>query len=488
MITMLKDLLSPWVGDDFANVAVHNLQNDSRRCDAGSLFFAYPGAVTDGRLFINNLSAAAIVYEPENWPAQVALPTHCVCVPLPGVARYMAAIASRFYGAPTQHVTVTGVTGTNGKTTIAWQLAQAHDLLSRPAAYIGTLGYGSMSGLQTSDNTTPDALRLQSLFYDYWHQGINEVAMEVSSHALDQGRVDGIAFRQAIFTNLTLDHLDYHHSMEAYAAAKATLFRCASLQWAIINQDDPQAATMIAAMKPDCQLMTYGLGESCMVRALGWEVSMTGTRIQLSSPWGEHSLLITALGFFNIYNALAVFSSLMLSGYAVADVIRVMAQLKPAPGRMDVVAQEPCTLVDYAHTPDALENVLLTLNKVKKARLFVVFGCGGDRDKSKRPIMGGIASRHADVVIITSDNPRSEDPEQIIQDIEAGVVAGEHEVHRVIDRKEAIARAIALADKNDIILVAGKGHEAYQQIGQIKHPFSDHEVITRLMQHALEKT
>ncbi|MGQ3890420.1 UDP-N-acetylmuramoyl-L-alanyl-D-glutamate--2,6-diaminopimelate ligase [Legionella sp. CNM-4043-24] len=484
MLKSLNELLLPWVACDLPDVEIRALYNDSRQVKPGGVFLAYPGAATDGRLYVKQAAdagAVAIVYEPGNWPAHISLPDSCPCVALPDLAHHLAAIASRFYGEPTRNLSLTGITGTNGKTTIAYQLAQAHERLSSPAAYIGTLGYGPVSDLQLSANTTPDALCLQSLFYEYLNQGRCQVAMEVSSHALDQGRVDNIDFRQAIFTNLTLDHLDYHHSMEAYAAAKALLFQRRGLQWAIINEDDPYAPIMKAATAPGCQVMTYGIGAGCLVRALRWDVNMLGTSIDIESPWGAHQLRIRALGFFNIYNALAIFSSLMLHGYPVEDVIAVMAQLQPAPGRMDMVAQEPCMLVDYAHTPDALENVLQTLNKVKRKRLFVVFGCGGDRDKSKRPIMGDIASRHADVTIITSDNPRSEDPEQIIRDIEKGIVAHDHEVYRIADRKQAIARAIQLADKDDIVLVAGKGHEAYQQIGSIRHPFSDHEVITQLL-------
>lgn len=484
MIKTLNELLIPWVTGHITDCEINGLFNDTRQLRPGGVFLAYPGAVTDGRYYLNQAVAAgasAIVYEPENWPADCSLPDGCPCIPLADLAHHLAAIASRFYGEPGKQLSVTGITGTNGKTTIAYQLAQAHDMLSSPAAYIGTLGYGRVSALHASANTTPDALCLQSLFADYLKQGVVQIAMEVSSHALAQGRVDSIEFKQAIFTNLTLDHLDYHHSMEAYASAKASLFQRSSLQWAIINQDDPGAQVMKAALTPSCRLMTYGVNEGCDVRAVRWDVTMNGTSIHLASPWGEQQMTIRALGFFNIYNALAVFTSLMLSGYQVSDVLAVMAQLKPAPGRMDVVAQEPCLLVDYAHTPDALENVLQTLNKVKKGRLFVVFGCGGDRDKSKRPIMGDIATRHADVTIITSDNPRSEDPMQIIRDIEQGIHANGHIVYQLVDRKQAIARAIELANKDDIVLVAGKGHEAYQQIGNIRHPFSDHEVITQLL-------
>lgn len=484
MTMTLKNLLSPWLAEAFPDCTINALYNDSRQVQAGGLFLAYPGAATDGRMYMKQAAdagAAAIVYEKNNWPEGVSLPSECLCLPIEDIAGKLAAIASRYYDNPGTKVSVTGITGTNGKTSIAWQLTQAHDMLSTPAAYIGTLGFGTMESMQASLNTTPDALCLQTLLYQYVQCGIRQINMEVSSHALDQGRVDCIDFKQAIFTNLTLDHLDYHHTMEAYAAAKATLFKRKQLQWAIINQDDPYASLMKEAILPGSRLMTYGMSEGCDVRVAHWEVGMKGTVMDVESPWGKHQISIGSLGYFNIYNSIAVFTSLMLSGYDVKDVIPVMSRLKSAPGRMDLVAHEPCVLVDYAHTPDALENVLQTLNKVKKGRLIVVFGCGGDRDKSKRPVMGEIASRCADIAIITSDNPRSENPWQIALEIEKGVLPGNRDVYRILDREQAIARAISMAAKEDIVLVAGKGHETYQQIGDVRHPFSDHEVITRLM-------
>ncbi|MFC3907858.1 UDP-N-acetylmuramoyl-L-alanyl-D-glutamate--2,6-diaminopimelate ligase [Legionella dresdenensis] len=479
----LTELLHPWLKHAITDCDIVGLHNDSRKVKPGYLFIAYPGAATDGRLFVNqaiSAGAAAIVYEPENWPVGVLLPTTVTMVPVPNLANLLALIASRFYQEPSRALTVTGVTGTNGKTTIAYQLAQAHELLGHDSAYIGTLGQGQVSAIQPLNNTTPDALCLQGLFHDYLKSGIEQACMEVSSHALALHRVDEIAFRQAIFTNLTHDHLDFHQTMEAYAAAKAKLFAVGSLQQAIINNDDAYAGLMKAAAHKNCEVVTYGIKNPADVRAVSWDINLAGTRIEVESPWGRHEMVIQALGFFNIYNALAIFTSLMLNGYSAEHVLAVMQKLKPAPGRMEVVSQKPYAIVDYAHTPDALENVLATLAKVKKDKIIVVFGCGGDRDKTKRPLMGKIACDYADIAIITSDNPRTEDPEQILHDIEQGIQAKKTGIYKIIDRRQAIEKAINLATADDIILVAGKGHESYQQIGQTRFDFSDQQEIKKL--------
>ncbi|KTC85683.1 UDP-N-acetylmuramoyl-L-alanyl-D-glutamate--2,6-diaminopimelate ligase [Legionella drozanskii] len=475
------ELMQPWVKAKVPDCDILGLHNDSRQIKPGFLFIAYPGLVADGRLFIYqaiNAGAAAFVYEPENWPLSHPIPTEVPSVALPGLATKLAGIASRFYGEPTKKMDVIGVTGTNGKTTIAYQLAQAHNLLGSHSAYIGTIGQGEVRALQALINTTPDALCLQQLMHEYEQNSIKQVCIEVSSHALCQGRVDSIDFQQAIFTNLSHDHLDYHQTMEAYADAKAMLFAKPTLKWSIINQDDNYSLLMHQRSKAE-QILSYGVKEAADVKALHCDVTLRGTKIDLSSPWGEHELTINALGFFNVYNALAVFSSLLAYGYPVEQVVPVMAQLQAAPGRMEIVAKEPYAIVDYAHTPDALKNVLATLQNVKKGRIILVFGCGGERDKTKRPIMGRIASEYADVAILTDDNPRNEDSLAIIEAIEAGIFSKTN-IYKIPEREQAIVKAISLANKEDIILVAGKGHEDYQQIGNIYYPYSDKEVIRRL--------
>lgn len=479
----INQLLAPWMREEGVDCVISDVKNDSRQIKEGDLFLAYPGALTDGCLFIDKAAAsgaAAITYDPIHAPASLRLPTTIPCIPIPQLAEKISAIAKRFYDNPADSLSLTGVTGTNGKTTIAYQLAQAHSLLGQKSAYIGTIGQGNVTLLKPLENTTPDALCLQKLFHEYRQQGIKQVCMEVSSHALSQHRVDGIPFNQALFTNLTLDHLDYHHTMEEYAAAKAQLFASPELEWAIINQDDPYQQLMSQAVKSNVNIIKYGMRKACDVSASIRHMDITGTEIDVHSTWGVHHLKINALGAFNIYNSLAIFSSLMASGYEAEQVVLVMSQLKAAPGRMEVLASSPYVLVDYAHTPDALENALITLQQLKKGQLWVVFGCGGDRDKSKRAVMGKAASLYADKIVITSDNPRSEDPKSIINDIAEGI-SSLTPIVKLINREEAIAHALAGAEKDDIILIAGKGHEAYQQIGSVKHPFSDQEVVRRLI-------
>jgi UDP-N-acetylmuramoyl-L-alanyl-D-glutamate--2,6-diaminopimelate ligase len=479
----LMHLLKPWLHREVADCVIHGLRNDSRLVQPGDLFIAYPGALADGRLFINqavSAGAVAVVYDPHQLPSSCHLPEHIPCIPVAHLADHLADIANRFYDKPSTHLAVTGVTGTNGKTTIAYQLAQAHALLGQRSAYIGTIGQGEVQQLKPMNNTTPDGLFLHQLMHQYQQQHIQQVCMEVSSHALSQHRINGIQLKQAIYTNLTLDHLDYHHSMEAYAQAKALLFALDSLEYAIINQDDPYQHLMEQALNPHVKKISYGLHQSADVHAVEWRSDSYGTTMEVHSPWGTHQLKIQASGRFNIYNCLAIFSSLMASGYSAEQVIPIMEQLKAAPGRMELVARSPDVFVDYAHTPDALENVLITLNQLKKGRLWVVFGCGGDRDKTKRPIMGKTASLHADKIIVTSDNPRHEDPALIIDDIMSGIEHSEN-VMRYVTREEAIAYALNEAAAEDIILIAGKGHEEYQQIGATKHAFSDQEVVKQVL-------
>lgn len=479
----LSDLLLPWVTTSLFDCEISSLCNDSRKVTAGALFFAYPGAAADGRLYAQQArlaGAVAIVYDPENLPSSPAFPNDIPCVPVSQLGQNLAAIASRFYQHPTQSLSVTGVTGTNGKTTIAYQLAQAYDLLGQRAAYIGTLGQGDVRALQPLLNTTPDALCLQQCLHDYQQNGIKQVCMEVSSHALSQKRVDQIDFTTAIFTNLSHEHLDYHHTMQAYADAKAELFAMPTLKWAIINHDDAYGQQMAERVNSNCQKLTYGLQDGSDVRAINWEISMTGSQLDVVSPWGRHEVHVNVLGAFNIYNSLAVFASLLANGIAAVNAVNVMKKLQAAPGRMEVVAQKPCVIVDYAHTPDALENALTTLQQLKKGRLGVVFGCGGDRDKTKRPMMGKIAGQHADFVIITSDNPRTEEPSVIVEEVAAGLDS-KVETVKIVDRHEAIKQALNMADDHDIILIAGKGHEAYQQIGKERFAFSDQDVVRQLL-------
>ncbi len=481
----LAELLSPWCSAIIPDCDISGLHNDSRQIKPGDVFFAYPGAAVDGRLYCQQAifaGAMAVVYEPDKLPESFVFSSHAVYVPVPQLTIKLAAIASRFYGYPTRTLSITGITGTNGKTTIACLLAQAHSALGSRAAYIGTLGQGDdVHALKPIGNTTPDALCLQQLFYDYKRQGIQHVCMEVSSHGLAQGRVGSIDFTQAIYTNLSHEHLDYHHTMQAYAEAKAALFAMPTLRSAVINHDDAYCELMSAQLPTTCKNITFGLLLGADVRAVNLEITMTGSRFDVQSPWGLHNICIKTIGKFNISNSLAVFASLMEYGYPVGEVVKVIAKLKALPGRMELVALAPCVIVDYAHTPDALDNVLSTLTQLKQGRLWVVFGCGGDRDKTKRSMMGRIASQYADGVIITSDNPRTEDPASIIEDVAAGLLANKPAL-KIIDRKEAIHQILSQASKLDIVLIAGKGHESYQQIGEERLVFSDKDVVRNFIQ------
>ena len=456
------------------------LQNDSRQILQGDLFIAYPGVTTDGRQYIKaamDAGAVAVCYEPEKYAPDLSFSSTIPMIPVPQLETKLATIASQFYGEPSKKLCITGVTGTNGKTTIAYQLAQAYGLLGKRAAYIGTLGQGDVHALKPLSITTPDALCVQKLLHTYLSNGIEYVCMEVSSHALELQRVDCVAFNQAIFTNLTLDHLDFHGTMEAYAAAKASLFAKESLEWAIINQDSPYLNLMQEQLMPTCQRLSYGLGEGSSVRARSWETGLLGTSMEVDSPWGKHSLRLRSLGKFNLYNSLAVFASLVASKVAPVDEISaIMGELTPSPGRMEIVSENPSVIVDYAHTPDALENVLQTLGALKPTKLWVVFGCGGDRDRTKRSIMGRIASQYADNVILTNDNPRSEDPETIANEVLTGI-SRTTGTTVILDRRLAIEFALNQAGEHDIVLIAGKGHEDYQIIGHQKQVFSDQAVV-----------
>ncbi|MDF1828284.1 MAG: UDP-N-acetylmuramoyl-L-alanyl-D-glutamate--2,6-diaminopimelate ligase [Legionellaceae bacterium] len=462
------------------DIKIKNLQNNSQKVSPGDVFLAYPGAASDGRNYVPQAitaGAIAVIYDPKDYsPPSCNIP----CVAYPNLSDGLNNLACEFYQNPTRELDVFGVTGTNGKTTIAYQLAQAHALLNTEAAYMGTIGEGRVDALKPLLNTTPDALQIQQLCYRYVKNKIKTVCMEVSSHALCMGRVDGVKFNQAIYTNLSHEHLDYHKTFDAYAAAKAKLFVYPELKFAIINQDDAHAALMQVQIPVGCKALTYGIDTACDVRGQNIRLDMRGSVLDVSSCFGNFELRLGVLGRFNIYNSLAVLTSLLAYGYALPDVLAIMPKLVPSPGRMEQVANSPVVLVDYAHTPDALENALSTLAELKQARLFVVFGCGGDRDTSKRAVMGRIASQYADHVILTSDNPRTENPEKILDDIQAGLNTGS-KVSRIEDRKQAIEHAIQLAEPDDIILIAGKGHEAYQEIGHERFAFSDQAVVRDLI-------
>jgi UDP-N-acetylmuramoyl-L-alanyl-D-glutamate--2,6-diaminopimelate ligase len=338
-------------------------------------------------------------------------------------------------------------------------------------------------GRVTTSILKPGMVLSKPVFNDYRQHKVKQVAMEVSSHALSLHRADGIEFKQALFTNLTRDHLDFHHTMENYAQAKGRLFAWPNLQQAILNMDDPYASYMADQVRGDTSVLYYSMESPADVWVKSWQMGMAGTFMEVESPFGVHTIEIAALGRFNMSNALAIFTSLLVAGYSITDIEEIMPRLRAAPGRLEVVGESPCVIVDYAHTPDALANALQTLQQVKKGKLWVIFGCGGDRDKGKRSVMGQVAQQYADQLVVTSDNPRSEDPEMIIDDILTGIKAG-RQVAREADRALAIRQTIESASADDIILIAGKGHEDYQLVGDEKRPFSDRAQVEAVLRAA----
>jgi UDP-N-acetylmuramoyl-L-alanyl-D-glutamate--2,6-diaminopimelate ligase len=462
-----------------------NLQNDSREIKPGDIFLAYPGETVDGRSFIQDAiqaGASAVFYEPKN-SEKFKINALSGAIPFtayPDLDKKLGVLASQFYAVPKVGLIIKGVTGTNGKTTIAYQLAQAHDLLGTSSAYMGTLGAGLLNAIQPLHNTTPDALCVQKYLHDWVEKNIQQVAMEVSSHGLSQGRVSEVAFTQAIYTNLSHEHLDYHKTIEAYAAAKASLFAYPSLESVILNQDDAYAKVMRANVPEGVSILTYGLNKNSDIYAENIKLRMTGSVFDVKTPIGHFECVVQALGRFNIYNSLAVIASLIADGFKLSDIQAVMPKLLASPGRMEQVASKPVVLVDYAHTPDALEKALATLAELKQSKLLVVFGCGGDRDKYKRALMAKVSEQYADQIIVTSDNPRMENPHEIIDAIAAGFDNNKNYL-KIENRKSAIQKALSLAGSDDIILIAGKGHETYQEIGHERFLFSDAAVVRELI-------
>jgi UDP-N-acetylmuramoyl-L-alanyl-D-glutamate--2,6-diaminopimelate ligase len=466
-------------------VRVTGLSADSRSLAAGEAFLAYPGSRSDGRDFIPGAlerGASAVFWEREGfeWNRGWRVPNLAV-EDLRGLAGHLA---HEVYGRPSEKLWTIGVTGTNGKTSCSHWIAQACQACGARTAVVGTLGTGFPGELDAGVNTTPDAVVLHRSLARLLSSGAQGVAMEVTSIGLEQGRVNGIAFGAALFTNLSRDHLDYHGDMDSYARAKRRLFETPNLAHAVLNLDDVQGVRL-------ARMLAGGgvsrAGYSCVagagVRAVleryaeahEIDVAAGGIAFTVRSSWGEARIRSPLLGRFNVSNLLGVLTTMLVSGVPFDRAVTALAGLQPVTGRMQRLggAGKPLAVIDYAHTPDALEKTLVALKDVARAstgRLIVVFGCGGERDRGKRPLMGAVASRHAESIVITSDNPRGEDPASIIAEIVAAVSVP-HEV--IEDRRAAISYAIASARANDVVLLAGKGHETYQEIAGRRIPFSD---------------
>ncbi|WP_127579632.1 UDP-N-acetylmuramoyl-L-alanyl-D-glutamate--2,6-diaminopimelate ligase [Paenibacillus koleovorans] len=460
---------------------INGIQTDSRKVQPGDLFLCIPGFVQDGHDFAAAAAergAAALVAERE---LPVALPTLLV----KDSRHAMAVLAAHFYGYPSETMKLIGVTGTNGKTTTCFILEQALADLGWRTGLMGTIAMKVGSEWTEAVRTTQEAHDLQRNLRRMADAGTDACLMEVSSHALVLGRVKGCTFRTAIFTNLTQDHLDFHGTMVNYAAAKGLFFSRlsnsyqadpAKRQYAVLNGDDPVSVQYRAASA--VEVITYGLSEGCDVRATNIRFSSQGTEFRVASYAGEIDLKMKLIGKFNVYNALAAISSLLIEGVSLEAIQGSMGRVRVVPGRLELVdgAVGYSVVLDYAHTPDGLENALSTIAELAEKRIITVFGCGGDRDRGKRPQMGHIAARYSTYVIATSDNPRSEPPEAILQEIEPGLLGGGLDRSRYVlepDRRKAIQKAIEMASPGDVVLIAGKGHETTQTIGSQTIHFDD---------------
>jgi UDP-N-acetylmuramoyl-L-alanyl-D-glutamate--2,6-diaminopimelate ligase len=469
------------------------LVTDSRAVLQGDCFVAYPGAQHDGRQYIAQAiakGASAIIWDAHGykWNDEWLIPHFSVA----NLRHHAGEIADQVYGSPSEKLWMIGITGTNGKTSCSHWIAQVLVALNRKTALIGTLGNGFQENLQATLNTTPDAVSIHGLLADYLQQGAQVVAMEVSSHALEQGRVNKVRYDVALLTNLSRDHLDYHGDMQHYAAAKRRLFDCENLKFAVLNLDDVFGTELVEQLQDqDVEVVGYGLSDAAlklaerhglrMVYGGALQLDAQGCSMQVHSSWGGIALRSQQVGRFNAENMLGVLAVLLVSEVSLADAVRELTKINAVQGRMQNLGGDGCpsVVIDYAHTPDALEKVLQALREVTRGKLVCLFGCGGDRDRGKRPMMGSVASKLADASVVTSDNPRSEDAGEII----AAIVAGMDKFnYRIIeDRAEAITQVIRDAAAADTVLLAGKGHEAYQEIKGIKYPFSDVEIAQRAL-------
>jgi len=466
-------------GTDWAlDQEVSGITKDSRDVREGYIFCA----TGTSRAFIDDaLRLGALAVVTEEYPAG-DIP--CLLV-ADDVRRLLARMAAKLCGYPSRQLFVTGITGTNGKTTITYLAESIIKASKMKAGVVGTISYRYNGRLLPAKNTTPESSELQSLFKSMRAEGCDHVIMEVSSHALDQGRVEAVDFDCAVFTNLTHDHLDYHGDFEQYRSAKALLFHhylpgsVKEKKWAIINIDDPAAASLIPA--PPIRTLNYSTRVHADAAVKSFVEDIGGLTLHLSLNGADVTVRSPMVGLFNVSNILAASLFGVAAGVSADEIGKGIADLPGVPGRLERVRNNRNihVFVDYAHTPDALKKTIETLNHLRSGRLIVVFGCGGDRDKAKRPVMGRIATEMADIAVVTSDNPRTEQPASIIQDIISGI--DRTGVALIEDRRRAIGEALAMAKENDVVLIAGKGHEDYQIVGTTTYPFSDQAVVRELL-------
>ncbi len=469
------------------DVKVTGISPDSRKVKSGDLFIAYndSGFMNYVKTAIE-AGASAVVLELEQTPD---IPKYSVpVIALPQLRAQAGLIAARFFKNPSHDMNVMGVTGTNGKTTVSYLIAQAfNDERQGKSGLIGTLGCGPFDQLSTGPNTTPEPVALQNTFAELREDGVDVVAMEVSSHGLDQYRVSGVEFDIAVFTNLSRDHLDYHQTMENYAESKRRLFSDYSIKQAVINIDDTFGRELIEEFQHKIEVVGYtlkagGLFDFPVVEGNVVSNDATGLKLEIDSPFGNGTLISPLIGEFNASNLLASLSVLCLSGIVFKDAVSILSTCSGAPGRMESFRREgkPLVIVDYSHTPDALKHSLHVLKSQSSGKLVCVFGCGGQRDQGKRAEMGQVAEAIADHIFLTNDNPRNEPAEAIIEDIVSGI-KDQSQVTREPDRRKAIRQAIHSASGNDVVLIAGKGHEDYQEIAGVRTPLSDRSIVEEVL-------
>jgi len=480
----VQTLLEGWC-DCVPDVVIKGIELDSRRVQEGQAFLAVAGASTHGLAYATQAQAHGASVIIHDGLAEVP-PLEIPAVAVPELGALLSSIAARFFHSPSDHLTIAGVTGTNGKTSTAHYIAQSWQRTSNDAGIIGTIGYGPLAALKPADMTTPDPISLQAMLSGCIDQGVEKLAMEVSSHALDQGRCDDVAFDAAVFTNLSRDHLDYHGTMEAYAAAKRRLFIDCHPRFAVINLDDSFGKILAGEIGNGTQVFTYGTNGSSELRGSVLQMDSLGMTLNIDSPWGGGEVRTGLLGAFNLSNLLATAGTLALLGMPWSQVMYQLEIMRAVPGRMHCMGGEvgrPVVVVDYAHTPDALRQALTALRSHLHGQLVCVFGCGGDRDSGKRPMMARVAESLADRIVLTTDNPRGEQPAAIIGDMLAGLEQpGQAQV--VEDRAAAIRQAVLESGAGDIVLIAGKGHEAWQEMKGQKIPFSDEATVTAVLEEA----
>ncbi len=479
------------------NGSITGMTLDSRKVCAGDLFFACIGEQYDARDFIDEAShkgAAAVfcealsdsdIREINKYQKHYTVPV----IPVLHLSEKIGLLASRFYGVPSEHMNVIAVTGTNGKTSCCHFIAHALSELNHPCAVIGTAGNGFPRDLQQSQLTTPDKVGLHGLMADYYANGAKALAFEASSHGLVQNRLAGVAVNIGVFTNLTREHLDYHRDMQHYAQAKRLLFQIPTVETAVINADDEFGQQLIKDFSNKINVIGFSTDESrsvpqdiAMLSAHDIQIDADGIKAFVISPWGQGELKSRLLGRFNLSNCLAVLACLGIMRVPFAKALDCISHLPGIIGRVEPFGgkEQPLVVVDYAHTTDALEQVLKVLSKLCRGQLWCVFGCGGGRDTGKRAIMGKLAEQYSDRVVVTNDNPRHDEPRDIAEAILGGMKCPEQAILQ-LDRKSAIVYAVSEAKAQDIVLIAGKGHELYQQIGDVKYPFSDQQIVQEVL-------